>query len=83
MGELRRARKDAAVAQTRGNANEIARTQKKLTDAQAKYDAVVKEGDEEMKGSPDLTVLEAEVQGIIDSAGGQAKLDEVKEKVAS
>ena len=79
-GELRRARKDAAVAQTRGNANEIARTQKKLTDAQAKYDAVVKEGDEEMKGSPDLTVLEAEVQGIIDSAGGQAKLDEVKEK---
>lgn len=77
---LRRARKDMAVAQQRGNAKEIAHAQKRLTEAQTTYDAVVKEGDEEMKSSPDLTALETEIEQIISAAGGQAGLDEVKKK---
>ncbi|MBI4256747.1 hypothetical protein HY626_01680 [Candidatus Uhrbacteria bacterium] len=77
---LRRARKNLAVAQQKGNANEIARAQKELDKFQASYDKVVQEGDEEMKGSPDITSLEAEVKKMIDDAGGKAGLEAAKEK---
>jgi len=77
---LRRARKNMAVAQQKGNAKEIARAQKDLDTHQATYDKVVAEGDEEMKGSPDITSLEAEVKKVIDDAGGQAALEVAKEK---
>ncbi len=77
---VRRGRKNLAVAQAKGDAGEIERAQNALREAEANFANVELEGNEEMKNSPDITSLETELQGIIEKAGGSARLEEVKEK---
>lgn len=77
---VRRGRKNLAVAEAKGDAGEIEQAQNALREAEAKYTNVEIEGNNEMKNSPDITSLEAELQETIDAAGGTARLEEVKEK---
>ena len=78
---LRRAQKNLATAQQKGNTKDIAKYQKDVTATQATYDKAKSDGADELKNSPEIAALEAETQAEITAAGGQVKLDEVREQV--
>jgi hypothetical protein len=78
---LRRAKKNLAAAQQKGNAQDIARYQQVVDKTQSDYDQTKVDGAAELANSSEIARLEAQVQAEITDAGGQARLDEVQEKV--
>ncbi|MBI4435464.1 hypothetical protein HY630_02235 [Candidatus Uhrbacteria bacterium] len=82
--ELSQAKKRLETAKGSKNekraAKEVEAAQSRFDKAQANLESVKAAGNNQLTNSDEIASLEAEVQTIIDAAGGQAKFDEVNEK---